>query len=47
MGQGFTHRLIEKGHKVIGFDIDAGQDHGRGGLGRHTGKERCGSRQRR
>ncbi len=25
MGQGFTHRLVEKGHKVIGFDIDAGK----------------------
>jgi 3-hydroxyisobutyrate dehydrogenase len=23
MGQGFTHRLIEKGHGVIGYDIDA------------------------
>ncbi|HEX3709049.1 MAG TPA: NAD(P)-dependent oxidoreductase [Pseudolabrys sp.] len=23
MGQGFTHRLIEKGHTVVGFDIDA------------------------
>jgi 3-hydroxyisobutyrate dehydrogenase-like beta-hydroxyacid dehydrogenase len=23
MGQGFTHRLIEKGHKVVGFDLDA------------------------
>jgi 3-hydroxyisobutyrate dehydrogenase-like beta-hydroxyacid dehydrogenase len=25
MGQGFTHRLIEKGHKVVGFDADAGK----------------------
>jgi 3-hydroxyisobutyrate dehydrogenase-like beta-hydroxyacid dehydrogenase len=25
MGQGFTRRLIEKGHKVVGFDIDAGK----------------------
>jgi 3-hydroxyisobutyrate dehydrogenase len=25
MGQGFTHRLIEKGHSVIGFDLDAGK----------------------
>src|SRR3569833_2292985 len=23
MGEGFTHRLIEKGHRVVGFDIDA------------------------
>jgi 3-hydroxyisobutyrate dehydrogenase-like beta-hydroxyacid dehydrogenase len=23
MGQGFTQRLIEKGHRVVGFDIDA------------------------
>lgn len=22
MGQGFTRRLVEKGHKVVGFDID-------------------------
>jgi 3-hydroxyisobutyrate dehydrogenase-like beta-hydroxyacid dehydrogenase len=25
MGQGFTHRLVEKGHRVIGFDLDAGK----------------------
>ncbi len=25
MGQGFTHRLAEKGHRVIGYDIDAGK----------------------
>ena len=25
MGQGFTQRLIEKGHRVVGFDIDAGK----------------------
>jgi 3-hydroxyisobutyrate dehydrogenase-like beta-hydroxyacid dehydrogenase len=25
MGQGFTHRLVEKGHRVIGYDIDAGK----------------------
>jgi 3-hydroxyisobutyrate dehydrogenase-like beta-hydroxyacid dehydrogenase len=22
MGEGFTHRLVEKGHRVVGFDID-------------------------
>ena len=22
MGEGFTRRLIEKGHAVVGFDID-------------------------
>ena len=25
MGQGFTQRLAEKGHRVIGYDIDAGK----------------------
>lgn len=25
MGQGFTRRLLEKGHSVIGYDIDAGK----------------------
>ena len=25
MGQGFTQRLVEKGHRVVGFDIDAGK----------------------
>jgi 3-hydroxyisobutyrate dehydrogenase-like beta-hydroxyacid dehydrogenase len=25
MGQGFTRRLVEKGRKVIGFDIDSGK----------------------
>jgi 3-hydroxyisobutyrate dehydrogenase len=25
MGQGFTHRLAEKGHRVIGYDIDTGK----------------------
>jgi 3-hydroxyisobutyrate dehydrogenase len=25
MGQGFTRRLVEKGHKVVGFDADAGK----------------------
>lgn len=25
MGQGFTQRLAEKGHRVVGFDIDAGK----------------------
>jgi 3-hydroxyisobutyrate dehydrogenase len=25
MGEGFTRRLIEKGHAVLGFDIDAGK----------------------
>jgi 3-hydroxyisobutyrate dehydrogenase len=25
MGQGFTHRLCEKGYRVIGYDIDAGK----------------------
>lgn len=25
MGQGFTHRLVEKGHHVVGFDADAGK----------------------
>jgi 3-hydroxyisobutyrate dehydrogenase-like beta-hydroxyacid dehydrogenase len=25
MGQGFTHRLVEKGHEVVGFDADAGK----------------------
>jgi 3-hydroxyisobutyrate dehydrogenase-like beta-hydroxyacid dehydrogenase len=25
MGQGFTQRLGEKGHRVVGFDIDAGK----------------------
>lgn len=25
MGQGFTQRLVDKGHRVVGFDIDAGK----------------------
>ncbi len=25
MGHGFTHRLIEKGYKIVGFDADAGR----------------------
>lgn len=33
MGQGFTHRLVEKGHRVVGFDIDAGKVQAAAGWG--------------
>jgi 3-hydroxyisobutyrate dehydrogenase-like beta-hydroxyacid dehydrogenase len=33
MGQGFTQRLMEKGHKVVGFDIDADKTKAAAGWG--------------
>ena len=44
MGEGFTRRLIEKGHAVTGFDIDPEKTRAAAALGRQAGGERRGGR---
>jgi len=36
MGEGFTRRLIEMGHRIIGFDIDAAKVQAAAGWGAHA-----------